>query len=318
MKFDFGMLCQGSGAGTVVCKGEIGYDGGEFPQVNPRRRRSERMKLEGTVAVVTGASRGIGRVVARRCAAEGAKVALVARSAGELELVRKAICEEGRAALDLPADVTREHELSAALGKVRDQWGEIDLLVNVAGRLDSIGPAWEADPESWWQDVTVNILGTFRACREVLPPMIERGRGRIINFAGGGAQGPFTHASGYGCAKAAVTRFTETLAEEIGEDGPKVFALSPGFVKTEMTEQFLESEQGRRWMRSLAERLASGDHVPPGQAAQIVADLAGGSYDALHGRYIHAGKDYGRLAELAQEAAGEDAGDLRRLRISGA
>jgi NAD(P)-dependent dehydrogenase (short-subunit alcohol dehydrogenase family) len=274
-------------------------------------------KLERSKAVVAGAGRGIGRAIAVGLAREGSFVALVARTESELRETQEIIRRDSGEAVVMPADVSRPEEVMKLADRAQDEMGAIDLLVNDAGRLGSLGPAWEADPENWWSDVTVNLFGVFLACRAFLPDMIERDRGRIVNMVGGGTASPFPFASAYASSKAAAMRFTENLAVELDEMGAsiRVFALSPGFVKTEMTEQFRETEKGRKWMDYMAERLEEGQDVPPEPAADIIVDIATGVLDRLHGRYLHSPEDATELNTLRDEAEEIVAKDARTLRL---
>ncbi len=274
-------------------------------------------KLNETRAVVTGAGRGIGRAIAVRLAAEGARVALVARTEPELRETQKIIENEGGSAAVIPADVSKPKEVEILAERARSEMGGADLLVNDAGRLGSLGPAWSADPVNWWADVTVNLYGVFLTCRAFLPDMIERDNGRIVNMVGGGTASPFPFASAYASSKAAVMRFTENLAVELEETGSsvRVIALSPGFVKTEMTKQFKETEAGRKWMGDMARRLEQDEDVPPDLAAGLVAEIATGGLDRLHGRYLHSDEDARRIERLREETDEIIDKDLRTLRV---
>jgi NAD(P)-dependent dehydrogenase (short-subunit alcohol dehydrogenase family) len=170
---------------------------------------------------------------------------------------------------------------------------------------------------NWWRDVTVNLLGVFHLCCAVLPDLRERGSGRVINVVGGGTRGPFPFASGYACGKPAVMRFTETLAEELTEakSAVKVFALSPGFVRTRMTEQFADKEAGRKWMGGLIARLEARDVDAPERAAEMVVVIATGALDELHGRYLHSAQDLEDLKSLRDHAEDIAEEDTRTLRI---
>lgn len=275
------------------------------------------MRLEQQNVIVTGASRGIGRVIAQHCASEGARVALAARSKRDLEEIARVIRTAGGHAVALPTDVTDHASVRRLITRVAEQLGPPDLLVNNAGRLGAIGPTWDTDPADWWSDVTVNLRGVYQLCRAVLPGMRERGAGRIINMVGGGTGGPFPFASAYACSKAAVMRFTETLATELThtESPVRVFALSPGFVRTAMTEQFTQTKPGRAWMGRLSERLNAGEDNSPELAAEMVVTLGTGALDKLHGRYLHSARDAERLAELTEHASEIAEQDIRTLRL---
>jgi NAD(P)-dependent dehydrogenase (short-subunit alcohol dehydrogenase family) len=126
--------------------------------------------------VVTGASRGIGRAVADRLAAEGAHVALLARSHREVTEAAHELTRGGVRAISLRADVTCREEVDAAFEEVSDRLGPPTLLVNNAGLFSAVGPLWEVDPEAWWRDVEVSLRGTFLCSRAALPSMIPHPR----------------------------------------------------------------------------------------------------------------------------------------------
>lgn len=273
-------------------------------------------RLAGQVALVTGASRGIGRTIATRVAAAGARVALSAREEPLLEDAADEIRRAGGEALALPADVTDPHQVQRLVEQTEAQCGPIDLLVNNAGRLGAIGPLWEADPEEWVADVRVDLIGVFYCCRAVLPHLVRRGHGRVVNIVGGGTTRPFPYASAYGAAKTAVLRLTETLAHELGDRGVRVFAVNPGLVRTAMTEQFVNTEAGRRWMAAHGRRLEAGRDHPPDLAAEIVVALAAGDLDGLHGRHLYAPEDHDRLDALRDEIPAIVSGDRRVLRLT--
>jgi NAD(P)-dependent dehydrogenase (short-subunit alcohol dehydrogenase family) len=273
------------------------------------------MKMKGQVAIVTGASRGIGRAIAQRCAEEGAKVALVARTASKLEELAAEIRDGDGIALAIPTDVTDHAAVTAMVRQVEEELGPTHLLVTNAGAFYAIGPTWEVDPKTWWADVTINLLGVFLCCREVVPGMVARKNGRVITLIGGGTDTPLPYGSAYAASKAAVMRLTENLAVELKEHGVKVFALRPGFVRTTMSEHQLSGE-GRRWLPNTAQRFEEGKNVPPTMAGDLAVEFASGRFDALTGRYIRV-NDYkgddleeieARIPEILER-------DLRTLRM---
>ncbi len=269
-------------------------------------------RLEGRVAIVTGGGRGIGREIACALAAEGAAVAVVSRTAAQVDESVNRIKGEGGRAVGMAADVTDLAAVEAMVRRVEAELGPVDVLMNNAGSFAAIGPVVEVDPAAWWRDVTINLLGPFHTCRAVLPGMVSRGRGRIINMIGGGTGGPFPYGSGYGSSKAALMRFTESLDREVGDAGVRVFAMGPGLVRTAMTELQLTTEAGRRWMKRIHEMFAQGSDVPPTMAARLAVEIASGRLDELHGRA------FGVRDDLDQVLAQKDrivAEDLKTLRL---
>jgi NAD(P)-dependent dehydrogenase (short-subunit alcohol dehydrogenase family) len=157
--------------------------------------------LRGQVALVTGAGRGIGRATARALADAGAEVAVLSRSADQVAETVALITEAGGQALALTADVTDRETVRASVQAVIGRFGRIDLLVNNAGANAVFGPAWEVDPDAWWADVRVNLLGPFLCSAAVLPAMIARGCGRIVNLASGAAGRAFPNNSAYAASQ---------------------------------------------------------------------------------------------------------------------
>ncbi len=276
-------------------------------------------ELEGQVGIVTGASRGIGRAIAVELAGRGMRVALLARAREDLERVATEIGDAGGEALAAPADVTDLASLREAVDAVRGTWDRIDLLVCNAGRLTAIGPLWLTDPDRWRGDLEVNLAGLYLTCRVVVPVMAEQGSGRVVNLVGGGTHRPFPFVSSYAAAKSAVMRLTENLDSELQLTGTPVsaFAVTPGFIHTDMTERFRSSEAGRRWMGFMAERLERGEDTDPGHAARLIAAIAAGRLDRLRGRFLSAPQDEPELEALIAGAASLAGTDERRLRIQG-
>lgn len=273
------------------------------------------MQLENQVAIVTGAGRGIGRAVARQLAAEGAQVGLISRTAAQLDETAALIDADGGAALAMPTDVADAQAMEAAVAKVEVAYGPVDLIVNNAGSFQAIGPIWEVDPETWWTDVTINIRGVFLGCRAVASGMVQRGRGRIINLIGGGTDRPFPYGTGYGTSKAAVMRFTESLAAEMKEHGVQVFAMNPGLVRTEMTEYQVTSDEGKRWKPNIAKSFAAGRDVPPTLAAELAVKLASGCFDQLAGRAFGVHDDMDAVAGEIDNIREQDLYTLRIHRL---
>jgi 3-oxoacyl-[acyl-carrier protein] reductase len=228
-------------------------------------------ELEGQIALVTGGGRGIGANVARELAAAGMRVAVSARTQEQVEAVASEI-----GALAVVADVSRRGDVEAMTARVGQELGPIDLLVANAGiSISEPDGAWEIEPDRWWHVHEVNVLGVYLCCRAVIPPMLERGRGRIVIVASGAAYLPGSMSTAYPSSKAAVYRFGETLANQL-RGRIAVFPISPGLVRTEMTDGNFPDDAP--W-------------TPDECAPNLIRALASGRYDRLSGRYLHAEHD---------------------------
>jgi NAD(P)-dependent dehydrogenase (short-subunit alcohol dehydrogenase family) len=270
--------------------------------------------LEGTVTVVTGASRGIGREIALTQAAAGAKVGLLARDGDALAALADEIRAKGGAAHAVAADLRDRPAVDDALSAVATTLGPIDTLISNAGAFAAIGPIWEVDPDAWWSDVEINLKSTFCCARAVLPAMIARRSGRIINLIGGGTSTPLPFGSAYSISKTGILRFTECLAATLADTGVVCLALDPGLVQTDLTRYQMETEAGARYLPGVTARLSSGRHVPPSYAARLTLDIARGRFDRLTGRAIGATEDRDAV-EASIDAILAD--EKRVLRVAG-
>jgi 3-oxoacyl-[acyl-carrier protein] reductase len=258
-------------------------------------------ELSGQVALVTGGGRGIGAGIARELADAGMRVAVAARTREQVERVAQEI-----GGLALEVDVSDQAPVGRMVEDTERELGPIDLLVNNAGVPGSWTGTriWEGeDPRDWWRVFEVNTLGPYLCCRAVLPGMVERGSGRIVNVGSGGGYLPVTPGRGgstsYGPSKAALYRFGELLAAQVGEHGIAVFTISPGLVRTELTQQLGEDAP---W-------------TPPELAPRLVRALASGRADRLAGRYIHAEHDdVDDLLARADEVVEDDLNAIRLRR----
>ncbi len=264
------------------------------------------------VAVVTGASRGIGRAISAALADDGFALGLVARGQEELDLTCRWLVERGATAVAAVADVTDPEAVHDAVAAIeRAARDRITVLVNNAGSLRAIGPLWEVDPDDWWLDVRTSLGGAFACCREVVPRMLRRGEGRIVNLVSYAAVRPAPYETGYAAGKAAVASLTEALAASLEPSGIKAFSVSPGFTQTEMTRHLVESDVGRRWLPDVGK-----DRVVDAESsARLVAWLASGAGDALNGRFIHSLDDREELLLRIDEIRRDElhAPRLRRL-----
>ena len=245
-------------------------------------------ELSGQAALVTGGGRGIGADVARELASAGMRVAVSARSREQVEAVADEI-----GGIAIAGDVSRRDDVERMVAEA----GDLDLLVANAGIATSEEQAWTVDPEEWWRVHEVNVLGVYLCCRAVIPGMLERGRGRIVITGSGAAYLPGSSSTAYSSSKAAVVRFGETLARQL-EGRIPVFPISPGLVQTEMTgDQFPDDAP---W-------------TPPECAPRLVRALAGGRFDRLSGRYLHAEHDPPEALEDRIDAILEH--DLNAIRL---
>jgi 3-oxoacyl-[acyl-carrier protein] reductase len=252
------------------------------------------------VALVSGGGGGFGASVARELADAGMRVALSARTREQVEAVANEI-----GGLALTGDVSRAEDVDAWVATVERELGEVDLLVNNAGISGAPAPLWEQDPADWWRIFEVNVLGAMLCCRAVLPAMVERGSGRIVNIGSGGSylpvrRGTIALGTAYGPTKAALGRFSELLAAQVWHLGVRVFLISPGLVRTAMTQDAMGDDAP--W-------------TPPELAPRLVRVLGSGRADALAGRYLHAEHDdVEDLIRRAEEVAAEDLNAIRLRR----
>ena len=264
------------------------------------------MELENRRALVTGAGRGIGRAIALALAREGAHVALLARTRFDLEAVAAEAAVPERHVLLQAADLADPAQLTAAVNGVLEAWGGVDILVNNAGVLGPIGPLHQVDVADWMRAVEVNLGGCVRCSRLVLPGMIERGRGKIINLSGGGAVSPRPRFSAYSASKAAVVRFTETLSAEVEGQGIEVNAIAPGAVNTAMMQEVIEAGEaaGAAAQQEVTRQQETGG-VDPARPAALAVFLASTRSDGLSGRLLSAVWDDWEKIDIAEVMASE-------------
>lgn len=214
-------------------------------------------KLEGKVAVVTGASSGIGEATALALAGEGARVALAARRADRLEHLAGRI---GGNALPLALDVSDEADVRRVTNRIREEWGRIDILVNNAGVM-LLGPIDGADTEDWRRMVNTNVLGLMYCTHAALPAMREQRSGHVVNISSVAGRTVRAGAGVYNATKWAVGAFSESLRQEVHTLGIRVTVVEPGAVATELLEHITVPEVQRemkQWVGSLTP-LASAD-----------------------------------------------------------
>lgn len=261
--------------------------------------------------MVTGAGRGVGRAIASALAAEGAAVALWSRTPAELEAAREKIEADGGRARAWTVDVTDSAAVAEAARSVEAELGPVTLLVANAGSMSAVGRPWEVPVEEWLRDVDTSLAGTYLPLRALVPGMLERGSGRVVVVASNVALRPAPYQSGYAAGKAGLISLAEDLAAAGAEQGLRAFAVSPGFVDTEMTRRMVEAAEGEPWGETLVQGL-SPEPLDPALVARHVVLIASGAVDSLSGRYFHALDD---LEEIARRADEVREGDLYVPRV---
>ncbi|MBI2177348.1 MAG: SDR family oxidoreductase [Candidatus Tectomicrobia bacterium] len=186
------------------------------------------MRLKGKVAIVTGASQGIGQAIALAFAREGAKVVLAARNRANLEGTARKVAALAGTSLIVPTDVTDEGHARALAEKTLAEYGTVDILVNNSGIAGPTKPVEEVTKEEWEECMGVNVTGMFLCSKHVVPIMKRNRRGRIINVSSVSGKRPLPNRAPYTASKMAVIGFTRTLAFEVGEYGITVNAICPG------------------------------------------------------------------------------------------
>jgi 3-oxoacyl-[acyl-carrier protein] reductase len=240
--------------------------------------------LTGKVAVVTGASRGIGRAAALELARDGAATFLVARTKEACEPVAAAIRSEGGRAEAIACDVSRYEDVEKLVGAVAGCHDRIDVLVNNAGVIEPIGALEECAPDLWARNITVNLVGVFHCCRAALPHLRRSGGdGVIINLSSGAAHRPLEGWSAYCAGKAGVAMLTRSVALEAGDRGVRVYSFQPGVVDTEM-QGTIRASGINEVSRLPREQLAD-----PGEPARAIAWLCTDEAVDLAGRELSIG-----------------------------
>ena len=247
-------------------------------------------QLEGRVALVTGGGRGIGRAIALAYAAEGAKLTLASRTSAELrETADTMMSRYGTEVHTVVTDVSSRLQVDNMVDSALERFGSIDVLVNNAGNLGPMGRLWENDPDEWERTIAIHVFGTYYGCRAIIPHMLKRGFGRIVNMSGVG--GPNVIA--YDVAKIGITNLTENLALELAGTAITVNAISPGSIHTRMWEETRDQalKIGDTAMYQQGVEVTSGKGASIERAAQLAVFLGSDSCGKLSGRLVRASTD---------------------------
>lgn len=252
-----------------------------------------------TTVLVTGASSGIGRALAVGLGRAGLAVALLGRDADRLSEVAEQVRAIGARCTTAAADTTDYDDLASAVASVEGEIGPIDLLVDSAGVIEPEEvPVWEADPQHWRRVVEVDLVGAFHAVRAVVPGMVERGGGRVVQLNSGAGTKAAPINSAYSSAKTGLWRIGGAVHLAGFEKGLRAFELAPGVVDTPMT-------------RSMPHHAARTEWTDPDDVVALVVAMARGDLDAWSGRMVRAGAD--TPASLAAREAAGPLGDARTL-----
>ena len=232
------------------------------------------MDMTDQAVMITGASRGIGAAAARAFAAQGARVALLARSAEALAALAADI---GPNAIAIACDVSDRTSMGAAVDKTLQRFGRLDVFVGNAGVIDPIGQLADTDPDAWGALIDVNLKGVFHGMHAVLPVMQKQGRGTIITISSGAAHGPVEGWSAYCSSKAGAYMLTRVADKEYRQHGVRVLGLSPGTVATDMQREIKDSGINP------VSQLDWSDHIAPEWPAQALVWMCSPAADGFLG-----------------------------------
>lgn len=252
------------------------------------------------VALVTGASGGIGRELSVGLAAAGLAVGMHGRDVERLEYTQAAVEATGTPCCVVSADVGDYAAVRAAVAEVETRLGPVDLLINNAGLIESTEvPVWEADPEEWRRVLEADLLGPFHCVRAVVPGMVERGGGRVVDVNSGSGTRDMSIYSAYNAAKTGLFRISGGLHAAGRDLGLRAFEVAPGVVDTAMTRGMAVHEGRTEW-------------TDPRDVVHLVVAIARGELDAWSGRFLRAGSDdVATLQAVAARGLPESARTLR-------
>ena len=235
-------------------------------------------ELNGKVALVTGASRGLGEGAARALAAAGAAVMLVARDGALVGSVARDIAAQGARAHALSCDVSDYAAVEKIVAETKARLGGIDILINNAGVIDPIAEVATSDPAAWAQNISINLVGAYNVVRAVLPDMLAKGGGSIVNVSSGAAYRPLEGWSAYCAGKAGLAMLTRSIALETAGKGIRIFGFSPGTIDTDMQVKIRASGM------NMISRIPRGDLSPVEHAVRGLLHLCSPATDDLMGQ----------------------------------
>ncbi len=277
------------------------------------------MKLAGRNAIITGANQGLGEAIALEFVRNGASIMLCARNKAKLAEVSgklKALASKGQKVFFISADVSREKDVVRLISRSEKELGRIDILVNNAGIYGPKGAVENVDSRKWVETVEINLFGVFFCCKHIISHMKKNGYGKIVNLSGGGATAPLPFISAYAASKAAVVRFTETLACECAGYNIDVNSIAPGALNTRLLDEVLKAGPntvGKEFYERAVKQKDDGG-VPLELGASLCVFLASRESDGITGRLISAKWDsWNKLCARRKELADTDIFTLRRI-----
>jgi len=244
--------------------------------------------LEGKVSIISGGNMGIGKAIASAFASEGSHLVLVSRTTSELKIVKREIENSSSVQVEtFRVDVSKPKDVENAVNFTLSKFNTIDILVNCAGIYGPIGLVTDIDVKDWIEAININLYGTLLCMKAVLPTMMKRRKGKIVNMSGGGGASPLPRFSAYGASKAGVIRLTETIANEMAEYNIDINAIAPGAVNTRLLDQTLAAGEaaGKDFLAKAIKQKQEGG-VPPEKIAELAMFLASPKSDGLSGRLI--------------------------------
>src|SRR5581483_9833056 len=256
--------------------------------VAERMPRMPQKYLAGKVCLVAGASGAIGSAVSKLFHQEGAKLGLtyLSQEPAPFHSIDHTVAEH---TIKFPLDLRDRKQIDEAVDRVVHKFGRLDILVNCTGVLGPIGPSADVSIDDWIEAVNINLIGSFRLTRAVLPGMLTQGSGKIIHFSGGGAAYARPFFTSYSTSKAALVRFVESLAGELKEHHIDINTIAPGAVNSRMWNQMRSSgDAGGASTITEIKKMEETGGVPPERAADLAAFLASELSDGLSGRLISA------------------------------
>ena len=257
--------------------------------------------LRGKVAVVTGASRGLGKAIATLFAHEGAQVVLAARSQPDIEQIASGLQAEGFTAVTFPCDVSDPQQIEALARFAIDTYGRFDIWVNNAGVAGPYGATFDLSPEQFLSVLRTNMFGVYHGSRLAMRHFLPRKSGKLINILGAGSKKPAPNQNAYGSTKAWIRVFTLALAAETKHSGVGVFALQPGLMDTDLLTEVVTFQEHEKRLRNVMPMLIRAGGKKPEVAARKALWLASSATDGKTGLDVSVGSSLNFLLGFLRE-----------------